>query len=93
MRGVPNPQSRCRFSVGIGHDASKEPENRLTGINGLLVGLLAERLSEALGENLFSVVWPRWRLRTWDRVGHPVHCPADTPNVARMVADTELIFD
>jgi hypothetical protein len=93
MCGVPEPQRRCLFSVDIGHDASKESENGFSEINGLLVVFLAERLGEALGENVFCVLWPRRCLRAWNRIRHPVHCSADAPNVARMVADTEFIFD
>src|SRR5699024_403779 len=93
MRGFPKDQSRCRFSVGIGHDSSKEAENRLSGINGLLICPLGKRLGKALAENLFSVFWPRWRLWPWDRVGHIVHIPTQPLNVARMITHTEFVLD
>jgi len=91
-RGVPNPQGRCRFSAGIGHDASKEPENRLSGINALPVGLLAERFAKAFGKDLFCVFRSRRRFWPWNRVRYLVYGSTQLPNVARVVADTKLVF-
>jgi hypothetical protein len=84
------------LSVGIGQDSSKESQDGLTGISGLRCAVcvnLAERVGEALGEDLFSVVRSAWRLWTGNRVGHPVDMTKHPRDVTRMIADVELIFD
>ena len=100
MHGVPNPQSRCRFSVGIGHASSKEPDDRLAGINGLLIVflihpqvLLAEHLIEALGENLVCILRTRWRLWAGNCVGYLVDRAQQLRKVVWMETDAEFILD
>jgi hypothetical protein len=64
------------LSVGIGHASSKEAQHGLSVISGLPETTsvdLAERVIEALGEDLFGVFRTSWCLWTWYRIGQTVH--------------------
>ena len=82
---------RWELSNGWGHASSKEPEHdRLFFF--LLVIVFAERLGEALGENLFSIAGSSWIHRPRFGVVHP--CLSEFPaQMGWMVRDVVAVFD